>query len=668
MICIHLPAEKRELEFNLKMKKAFIIISTLIAQTGLGQLPESLEEVQVIGMRDETALQDIPRQVIVITREEIESSAAQSITEILEYAVGVDVRQRGPMDAQTDVSMRGGTFDQTLILIDGIRYSDPQTGHHQMNLPISHHQIERIEILPGGASRSLGMGAMTGAINIVTKKDKGVHGSGETFFGQNNLFGGRFYQQMGKENWGIGVHGQWMQHDGYIDNTDFQNASTNITGYYRGKTSELQGMLGFVDRSFGAQNFYSFAFPTQFESIRGYNAQLIYRQLISTKTKLRVQGYARQHHDRFELYREGPDFYQYRNGLFIRNGDTAASWYADHNYHRSRTGGLELNATHEISKNHRISLGADYRYEEILSSVLGEEMNTPIEVDNHSRGTYTRFGNRHNMAFYGEYHGTFHRFSLRGGALYNVNSDFGDAFMPGVELSFAANKRALLFAGANRSFRLPTYTDLYYSVGGAQGSQDLQPEYSDQLEVGYRGNSKRANWSGVVFFRKASDLIDWVIYPDDPTNIYATNINELDIYGLELTYNHRFGVGKPLERIGVSYSYQNSLQDDFSFQSVYALDFLRNKLNLGAMGKLGKIVYYNARVTWQDRRGDFDNALGETQAYPQVWLASLRTTLRFTSWELYAEGSNLFNQQPIYDRGGIILPGLWVRGGLVVKW
>jgi iron complex outermembrane receptor protein len=649
------------------MRYLLILLSAASALNNEVYAQENLRPVEVRGTTDaEERHQKSTRHVIVIDRAEIESSAAQSITEILEYAVGVDVRQRGPFDAQTDVSMRGGTFDQTLILIDGVRVNDPQTGHHNMNLPIHHTQIERIEIIPGGASRSLGPGAMTGAINIITKKDGENRGSVEAFYGQNNLFGGRFNQQFGNEHFGIGVNGQHLQHDGFMHNTDFQSSTINVTGFYQKNGHHLNALMGATNRAFGAQNFYSFNFPEQFEAIRGLQAHINYAYDVSDNISFEARAYARQHHDRFELYREAPGFYQYSNGLFINNGDTAAAWYQDHNYHRSRTAGAETRMQMDLGKMQTIVLGLDYRYEGVLSSALGEPLDNPIEVSNHQRGMYTRFADRHNMAGYGEYTLKGKRASLQAGVLFNHNTDFGNAWMPGAEVSYRLNDNALLFGGVNRAFRLPTYTDLYYSVGGAQGSIDLQPEYSDQFEMGFRRFTAKNRFSAAVFYRQGRDLIDWVRFPGDDI-VYAENINTLDIYGLEVSQQFVFGVKQPLERLLLSYSWQESPQDDFEFQSTYALDFLRNKLNLGLQGQISQFRY-NARVTWQDRRGSFADAAGVEQLYPHIWMASLRVSMAIKTAEVYAEGSNLFNQQPVYDRGGIQLPGLWVRGGVIIAF
>jgi outer membrane receptor protein involved in Fe transport len=110
------------------------------------------------------------------------------------------------------------------------------------------------------------------------------------------------------------------------------------------------------------------------------------------------------------------------------------------------------------------------------------------------------------------------------------------------------------------------------------------------------------------------------------------------------------------------------LQDDFQFISFYALDFLQHKLNTSLTGEIAGITYH-FRVSWQNRRGSF-LAFGETEpsAYPHVWMSALRIAKELQAVDFYVEASNLFNQQPVFDRGGIELPGLWIRTGIRVKW
>jgi len=127
-----------------------------------------LDEIEVSAQRSPALYSQVARIVSVIERKEIEASPAQSVQDLLEYVAGIDVRQRGAEGVQADVSIRGGTFDQTLILLNGINITDPQTGHHNLNIPVSLSQIERIEILEGPAARVYGPNAFSGAINIVT--------------------------------------------------------------------------------------------------------------------------------------------------------------------------------------------------------------------------------------------------------------------------------------------------------------------------------------------------------------------------------------------------------------------------------------------------------------------------------------------------------------------
>ena len=145
----------------------------LLAQTDSSKvsMEYNLDEFEVSAQRAPVAFSQVARIVSVITREEIEAAPVQSIQELLEYALSVDVRQRGVHGVQADISVRGGSFDQTLILLNGINISDPQTGHHSLNLPVSIKNIQRIEILEGPAARIFGPNAFSGAINIITTSE-----------------------------------------------------------------------------------------------------------------------------------------------------------------------------------------------------------------------------------------------------------------------------------------------------------------------------------------------------------------------------------------------------------------------------------------------------------------------------------------------------------------
>ena len=143
-----------------------------------------LSEVVVSAQRAPMLSSQLMRSVQVIPRRDIELSPAHDIGSLLQYVGGVDLRRRGSLGAQADIGIRGGTFDQTLILLNGINMTDPQTGHHNLNLPVDLHSIERIEILRGPAARVFGPNAFSGAVNIITREP------GQPFF-HASLSGGQ---------------------------------------------------------------------------------------------------------------------------------------------------------------------------------------------------------------------------------------------------------------------------------------------------------------------------------------------------------------------------------------------------------------------------------------------------------------------------------------------
>src|SRR5690606_23129342 len=130
---------------------------------------QNLDSVVVASSRIDLPFKENSRTISVITSKDIKESAATNVADLLQQVAGVDIRRRGASGMQADLYIRGGGFDQTLLLIDGIKVEDAQTGHHTMNMALPIDVIERIEIIKGPAARVFGQNAFTGAINIVTK-------------------------------------------------------------------------------------------------------------------------------------------------------------------------------------------------------------------------------------------------------------------------------------------------------------------------------------------------------------------------------------------------------------------------------------------------------------------------------------------------------------------
>ena len=216
-----------------------------------------LGDVVVTAGRTPIEAQQAARIVSVITKSEIERSPAQNLTDLLRFVAGVDIRQRGAFGAQADISIRGGTYDQTLILLNGVNVTDPQTGHHNLNLPIDLESIERIEILQGPAAKSFGPNAFNGAINIITGNSKPNHIRVSGMFGQYGLYkaAGNISNTIGNFKRFISLNR--MSSDGYIKNTDFSGTNIFYQAGYASKAGAFDFQTGYSKKDFGANSFYS---------------------------------------------------------------------------------------------------------------------------------------------------------------------------------------------------------------------------------------------------------------------------------------------------------------------------------------------------------------------------------------------------------------------------
>ena len=156
------------------MNNAFLFICLLGFYLNIFSQNDSISVKKLDEIILNTSRIDIPfsensRSIQIISSNEIKKRNPKNLIELLKQISGIDIRQRGINGQQADLYIRGGTFDQSLILIDGVKLDDPQTGHHSLNLLLPIEMIERVEIIKGPASRIYGQNAFTGAINLVTK-------------------------------------------------------------------------------------------------------------------------------------------------------------------------------------------------------------------------------------------------------------------------------------------------------------------------------------------------------------------------------------------------------------------------------------------------------------------------------------------------------------------
>src|SRR5210317_1965006 len=655
----------------------------------------ALNEVEVSSALAKTTYAAATRQITVLTAKQIQELPVNNINELLDYLGSVDMRQRGPLDVQGDLGVRGGTFDQTLVLVNGVRMNNPQTGHHNMNLPVPLQMIERIEVIQGGATNAHGIGAMTGVVNIVLKSAPKKFNAGYALTtGEHGLLNSSFYlgKKIGK--WGVQLGQQSQKTAGYISNTDFESSKLFVNLEREFKLGKEKGHISIFyaenQKAFGAQNYYSTTFPDQFEatSTRVFGFKL--DETIGLNTDLRFNMNFVTGTDRFELYREtaglgGFDasniaYDKLSSGRYYRaaDGDTAASWYSGPNFHQTLVFNLNTRLSHRWNVENETSFGYNQRYDEIHSNVLGGDFGDVYLVPGWEGYAMDKGASTFDFSWFAEHKFTRGRYQIRAGGMLNYHDGpSGDSsyfFAPSADLLYRLSKTSSLYATVNRSMRYPTYTDLYYNRGGAQGSIDLKPETAWNYEAGYKAKLGDLYVNGALFHRRSKDLIDWVTYPGDPT-AYASNITALALTGVEggMTYTAQKRK-QMLRRASVQAAFMKGSSSEVDFASLYALDYLQAKMTARATQKLGMGFFANYALTLQDRVGTYYSG-GAEVAYNPFALLDLKV--------YYAPAAGLFKRQfpfqafinvnnaldaAYYDRGNVVQPGRWISTGFEFRF
>ncbi len=648
---------------------------------------KELAEVSVAGsMSPLTALQSA-RIVGVITRQQIESSAAHSVNDLLKSAVGIDVRQRGGFGIQTDISINGGTFDQITLLLNGVNISSPHTGHLAADFPVTLADIERIEILEGAASRVYGASAFGGAINIVTKDppptppvkegrgwcadsikrkiislDAGLQGGSYATFGGDARFSVHSAPSLIERTggkYGGSFSAQYLRSDGATINSAFSRGNAYLRGYYDHPEFALDCQAGYSQKSYGANTFYSAAYPNQYER----NTRFVFSAGAETKGRVRVRPeiYWHRLYDHFELI----------------CGTTTGE-----NFHRTDVHGVRVTADLRWTLG-RTAIGAEIREEGIYSTSLGRLMS--VEGRHkvpHEDLYYTRHDSRTNFSFNVEHNILLPRFTASFGLLANQNTRFDNhlRFYPGIDLAVTPTPHWRIFASYNKGFRLPTFTDLYYKSPTHEGNQGMRAEESHSLQVGTTisfsptpvPSREGGGWSGSfglkAFYHRGHNLIDWVMYSAD--DVFHSANFELDNLGVSAEVNLHF---KPFNlKLAYAFIHQNRRDDQPIYKSNYAMEYLRHKLVARLDHKIWSHLTASWNFRWQDRMGSYiryedAQSTGELVEYRPYATLDLKVLWTDRHYELWAEATNLFNHR-YYDLGNIPQPGIVVLGGARVRF
>lgn len=619
-----------------------------------------LGEVEVTGTRVPMTVSQAARMVTVLDRDDIAAVPAQSVNDLLKYAVGIDVRQRGDMGVQTDISIRGGTFDQITILLNGINICDPQTGHNAADFPVDISEIERIEVLEGPAGRVYGTSSLVGAINIVTRPDlqSGMElraeGGSYGFFdggGHINLTKGAFSNQFS---------GGFSRSDGFSRNaagrlnSDFKQAKAFYQGGYAHEKAEVRWHAGFTQKDYGANTFYSAKYDDQFEHTRKYYTA-VQAETKGDVYRFKPSVYWNRSEDRFELVRNRPETVPF-------------------NYHRTDVYGLNLNNTLETALG-KTAFGAEFRNEGVVSTTLGEPLHFPEPAP--GGGEYTAGLNRTNLSFHLEHNILLRGFTLSAGviAVKNTGNEMNFRFYPGVDASWQFARDWKLYASFNTSLRMPTFTELYYSVNGYKADRYLKPEEMKAYEIGVKYLTPGIRGTVSLFHYRGTNLIDWIKDLSEGADAPWQSVNHAKVNttgvetSLDVSFDEMLHRTFFIRNLTVSYAYiDQDKKSEPDVQSRYALEYLRHKVVAQANLRVWRNLNLNVSYRWQDRMGNYEQN-GEMVAYEPYSLLDARLSWDTSFYRVYAEANNLLNRT-YYDYGNIPQPGIWVRAGAVwrLKW
>lgn len=617
-----------------------------------------LEQVEVTGELPLEVFSEMSRMVTVIEPSQIKQSPVNSINDLLAQLSQVDVRQRGPISVQADIGIRGSNFDQVLVLLNGVNINNIQTGHHNLDIPISLDQIEKIEILSGAASRIYGPDAYSGVVNIITKKPNQKEIEIGFLAGEYGLHSGNITGNIIQKNLksliSIGVDGS----KGYIKNTDFQNFRAYYFGIIELKKSKIEIQSNIGTKDFGAQNFYTAKYPNQFESTQKAFASLSYKR--EAKYSINSTFYWRGHADKFELF---------------RIEETAPTWYKNHNYHFLKTLGFNNN----ISKNSKIgktSLGVNLRFNKLKSNVLGEINGDTVISLFYKEGFYTKEAERAEISFFIDhtYYLKSWRFSggIMANQMWNVNSTI--KLFPGIEISKSIYEQVRIFISYNTSMRQPTFTDLYYKGPTNIGNANLLPETSKNFEIGIKHTTKNLYLYFTSYIQEGKNTIDWVRY-SDTTKWQPMNISISKGYGIETGMKYINATNPRLniliETFELNYSWGNFSRSSGEYQSNYVDDFLKNKLSISLNQRITKRLKLNWNYIFQERNGSFNLYDQQTQnekevLYGQYHIVNFKVSYETKNQIYYLQGSNIFDLK-YYDYSNIESPGRWISAGLKIN-
>jgi iron complex outermembrane receptor protein len=560
------------------------------------------------------------RTLTVVTRDQIQALPAASVADVLRMAASVDVRARGERGVQSDFSIRGAGFGQVLVLVDGVRLNDVQSGHHNGDIPVPIDAVERIEVLHGPGASLFGADAFSGTINVITRRD--AEPGATVLAGSNGLAGARGQWGLEKGSSRHALSGSSERSGGFMYDRDFVSTTARSQSTFGNRTRLA---VSWLNKEFGANNFYGGNAPS-----REWTDQT----LISLNQRIgagggwgfAAAGSYRSHGDRFVFNQTRPEL--------------------SDNRHRTHTAIGTLTASRSLARQGSLTLGTEVGQDWIRSSNLGDH-----ELSRLSGFAEWRqpFGQSVHVDA-----------SLRA----DHYDQFDASWNPSVGVGWWATGRVRLRASVARAFRVPTFTERYYSDPANLARPEVGPE-SAWAEEGGADIFLRGDWivQAGVFRRTDTNVIDW-LRPNTTVRWQTYNVRDVDTVGVEL------GASRPLPRDGfvrVEFTGLDVSAPEVTQLSKYALDYAPVSFTATAvLPRFGR-VRLAPRFEYKDRRRPRAQADGTVAVSSQDYaLLDVRAGVRLTTLlEVLVDGTNLFDVS-YQEVAGVEMPGAKLAVMLVV--
>lgn len=429
---------------------------------------------------------------ITITETDIKKLNPKNLSELLKIH-NVDLYSRS--NIQQDFSLRGNTFEQTKILLDGIPLNDPQTGHHNCNIPISLENIKEIQIIKSGDLSFYGNNAFGGVINIKTKDSTAnslsiTYGSFDTYKinSNTNLNTVLISFDSGGSN-------------GYRNNTDYNYYNTYTKFNYK----DYKFSFGYLTKYFGAQDFYA-SNRIEYEETKTFFGSITKNFLLSKNLNLDINIFTRNGYDYYTTQRYRPELYN--------------------NKHFSQLHGIQWILNFAINKNFTIQPFVETTFKKLDSKGSSSALPTwkgMGKFDDEEYSLSTKFVFNTN------------KFLIESTVREYYLIRYG--FLPqySTMINFYPTLSSNFFVSASKVFRTPSYTELFYWDPNHETSQELKIEKTNEYSAGFSKKFDKINFSISGYYYEPTNVIDWARTKNTNQSWKITNLSKVESYGTELT-------------------------------------------------------------------------------------------------------------------------------------